>query len=467
MATSGSSHDATTPSQHAMAETSHGRAPRKSGLRRALTAAIVGTIIEWYDYGLYGAAAGLIIGPLFFPDALSSAASMAAFATFAVGFVIRPLGGVVIGHIGDRFGRKPAMVLSVTLMGAATVGIGLLPTAVAIGIWAPLLLVLMRCLQGFGAGAELAGAMTLVAEYAPPRRRGFYTSLVLATPPAGIVLATLAFFAASSIPSDALLEWAWRIPFLISAVLFFVALYIRSQLEETPEFKAAAANAAKRAEKSKLPLTELFRTNTSGVVLGFLSITGHNALNYTMAAFSLAFMTGESVGMDSSDALLAVTIGSVFGILGSPVGGWAADRFGAGRVLAFGGAAGAVFAYPLFTALETGEFLTATVAIAIGYGVIIGATSGSQGAFLANLFPAASRYSGIAVARELNGAIVAGFTPLIAVALIQFAGGEIWAAAGYLALCCLLSLAAVLFARDRGTIAVVEPAAPGTGQAGS
>lgn len=448
------------PPRHHSAESTSGptsgSAPRKRGLRRALTAAIVGTVIEWYDYGLYGAAAGLIIGPLFFPDAISSAASMAAFATFAVGFVIRPLGGVVIGHIGDRFGRKPAMVLSVVLMGAATVGIGLLPTAVAIGAWAPLLLVVMRCLQGFGAGAELAGAMTLVAEYAPPRRRGFYTSLVLATPPAGIVLATLAFFAVSTIPSDALLSWAWRIPFLISAVLFFVALYIRSRLEETPEYKIATAKAAEKAEKAKLPLTELFRTNTSGVVLGFMSITGHNALNYIMAAFSLAFMTGDSVGMDQSDALLAVTIGSVFGILGSPVGGWAADRFGAGRVLAFGGAAGAVFAYPLFTALQTGSFLTATIAIAVGYGVIIGATSGSQGAFLANLFPAASRFTGIAVARELNGAIVAGFTPLIAVALIQATGGQIWAAAGYLALCCLLSLAAVVAARGRGTVAIVE-----------
>lgn len=429
----------------------------KPPLRKALVAAIVGTVIEWYDYGLYGAAAGLVIGPLFFPGAIASAASLAAFATFAVGFVIRPLGGVVIGHIGDRFGRKPAMLLSVILMGAATVCIGLLPTAVAIGVWAPLLLVVMRCLQGFGAGAELAGAMTLVAEYAPQRRRGFYTSLVLATPPAGIVLATLAFFVFSRLPDDGFMSWGWRVPFLISAVLFFVAVYIRKNLEETPAYQAAVESQDRRA-KDKLPLAQLFRTNTSGVVLGFLSITGHNALNYIMAAFALNFMTGPAVGMPASDALLAVTIGSVFGILGSPFGGWAADQFGAGRVMAFGAAAGVVFAFPLFAALESGSTLLATVAIAIGYGLVIGATSGSQGAFLTNLFPTASRFTGVAVTRELNGALVAGLSPLIALALIEAVGGQTWLAATYLSACCLLSLIAVLVARGRGSSAVAEPA---------
>lgn len=429
----------------------------KPPLRKALVAAIVGTVIEWYDYGLYGAAAGLVIGPLFFPGAIASAASLAAFATFAVGFVIRPLGGVVIGHIGDRFGRKPAMLLSVILMGAATVCIGLLPTAVAIGVWAPLLLVVMRCLQGFGAGAELAGAMTLVAEYAPQRRRGFYTSLVLATPPAGIVLATLAFFVFSRLPDDGFMSWGWRVPFLISAVLFFVAVYIRKNLEETPAYQAAVESQDRRA-KDKLPLAQLFRTNTSGVVLGFLSITGHNALNYIMAAFALNFMTGPAVGMPASDALLAVTIGSVFGIIGSPFGGWAADRFGAGRVMAIGAAAGLVFAFPLFAALDSGSTLFATVAIAIGYGLVIGATSGSQGAFLTNLFPTASRFTGVAVTRELNGALVAGFSPLIALALIEAVDGQTWLAATYLSACCLLSLIAVLVARGRGSSAVAEPA---------
>lgn len=175
------------------------------GARKALVASMVGTLIEWYDYALYGAAAGLIIGPLFFPNSLSAAGDLAAFATFAVGFLFRPLGGLIIAHIGDRVGRKPAMILTIALMGLATVGIGLLPTAATLGIWAAVLLVLLRILQGFGAGAELAGALTVVAEFAPPRRRGFYTAIVLSAPPAGTLLATLAFLSVSSVPTETLL----------------------------------------------------------------------------------------------------------------------------------------------------------------------------------------------------------------------------------------------------------------------
>ncbi|WP_347354550.1 MFS transporter [Intrasporangium sp.] len=429
-----------------------------TGLGRAVVAAVVGTVIEWYDYALYGAAAGVVIGPLFFPDVVSSAAALAAFATFAVGFVVRPLGGVVIGHIGDRFGRKPAMILSIVLMGGATVAIGLLPTASTIGVWAAILLVLFRCVQGFGAGAELAGAMTLVAEYAPPARRGFFTSLVLSAPPAGIVLATGAFFAAASLPEGALLSWAWRLPFLVSAALFLVALYIRNRLNETPEYRRAAERAAERAEREKLPLVELFRTSSRHVLLGFLSITGHNALNYIMAAFAIAFMTSDSVGMSRPAALLAVTIGSIFGVVTTPLGGMASDRFGAGRVLAAGSLAGAVFAYPLFMALRSGSVVNATIAIAIGYAAVIACTSGSQGAFLVELFPTKARFSGIAVARELNGALVAGLTPLIALALIQAAGGQIYLAAGYLAVCCLLSAGAVLTAQRWGAAPAAEVA---------
>lgn len=194
----------------------------------------------------------MVIGPLFFSGAGESAESIAAFATFAVGFLARPLGGVVIGHLGDRFGRRPAMLLSIILMGIATVGIGLLPTADAWGVWAIGLLMLLRLVQDFGAGAELTGAMTLVAEYVEPRQRGLYTALVLSTPPLGIALATVSFFAVSLAGDDVLLGWAWRIPFLLSAVLFVVATYIRNKLEETPDYAAAMAAAHATAQKTKL-----------------------------------------------------------------------------------------------------------------------------------------------------------------------------------------------------------------------
>ncbi|MDI3330822.1 MAG: MFS transporter [Micrococcus sp.] len=409
-----------------------------SGARRALFAAITGTVIEWYDYALYGAAAALVIGPLFFAG-VGPGATLAAFATFAVGFVARPLGGILIGHIGDRIGRRPAMLLTILVMGVATVGIGLLPTSAAVGVLAPVLLILLRLLQGLGAGAELAGAMTIVAEFAPRHRRGLLTSLVLATPPAGIVLATGAFLWASSAGETVLLDWAWRLPFLVSVVLFALAVFIRRRLEETPEYVVAQRRAEERGERQKVPVVELFRRHKTSLGLGFLSVTGHNALNYSMAVFALSLMTSEAVGLDHGSALAAVTIGSVFGILGTPLGGWAADRFGAARILALGSGLGALFAFPLFSALASGDALLAGAAISAGYGIIIALTSGSQGSYLASLFPARERYSGIALTREANGAIVAGFTPLTAAWLIQVTGGEVWAAAAFVAACCLLS----------------------------
>lgn len=414
--------------------------------RRALFAAVTGTLIEWYDYALYGAAAGLVIGPLFFAGA-GSGATMAAFATFAVGFVARPLGGLLIGHLGDRYGRRPAMMLTIILMGVATVAIGLLPTTAAIGVLAPILLVAFRLLQGMGAGAELAGAMTIVAEFAPPKRRGLLTSFVLATPPAGIVLATGAFLLVSSLGDEALLGWAWRIPFLASAVLFLLALFIRRHLEETPEYVEALARVESDRQRDGLPALELFRRHGRALIVGFFSVTGHNALNYAMAVFALSLMTSEAVGLERSAALGAVTIGTVFGILGTPLGGLAADRFGAAKVFAVGSALGAVYAFPLFSALSSGSAVIAGAAIAGGYGVIIAMTSGSQGAFLAHLFPARERYSGIAITREINGAVVAGLTPLGLALVIEWFDGAVVAAAVVVSVCCVLSLVAILASR--------------------
>lgn len=423
------------------------RTSARPGAGRALFAAIVGTVIEWYDYALYGTAAGLVIGPLFFAGS-SAGASLAAFATFAVGFVARPLGGVLVGHVGDRHGRRPAMLLTVVLMGVATVGTGLLPIHLAIGAAAPVLLVLLRLLQGMGAGAELAGAMTLVAEFAPPRRRGLYTSLVLFAPPAGIVLASVAFLWAASQGDDALLAWAWRVPFLASAVLFALAVFIRAKLEESPEYEAALARARQQGQGRKVPLLQLLRHHTRAVLAGFFALTGHNALNYILAVFSLSFMTSPAVGMPRGSALLAVSIGSVCGVLTTPLGGLAADRFGARPVLAVGSLLGALGAFPLFRALASGDTVLATVAIGVGYGLVVACTSGAQGTFLAGLFPMAERFSGIALARETNGAVVAGFSPLVAAALITASGGATWGAATFLAACCLSSVLAVALMRS-------------------
>src|SRR5260221_2802481 len=230
-----------------------------AGIRRAVTADTTGTIIEWFDYALYGAASGLVINKLFFPQFSEVGGVLAAFATFAVGFFMRPLGGVIISHLGDRFGRKPALILTITLMGIATVAMGLLPTFDQVGIAAPILLVVFRLLQGFGAGAEYAGAVTLVSEYAEPHERGFLTALLQSATVVGIMLATLAFLAVSYASEAVLLGWAWRIPFLLSALLFFPSLYNRHPPHQTPAYVDAIERSACHRRGSRGPVARTLR----------------------------------------------------------------------------------------------------------------------------------------------------------------------------------------------------------------
>lgn len=416
------------------------------GARRALIASTVGTVIEWFDYALYGAAASLVITPLFFPGGVTGAEDIAAFGAFAVGFIARPIGGVVISHIGDKYGRRPALVLSIVLMGLATVGIGLLPTAATLGVWAAVLLVVMRILQGLGAGAELAGAMTVVAEFAPPKRRGFYTSIVLAAPPAGGLLATLSFLAVSSLPTEVFLGWAWRVPFLLSAVLFFLALWIRAKMGETPEFKAVLATQEAKTKES-VPLGELLRSSWRQVLVGFFAITGHNVNYYLLASYSISFLV-RNAGMERTEALLLVSIGSFIGMLATPLGGLLTDKYGARKVMIVGMGIGALYAYPLFMALASGHVGAIIAMMAVGFGIILMLTSAPQGALLTGLFPTRHRYSGVAVARELNGALVAGTAPMVAVALVSAAGGGIVYAAGYVTLAFLISFIALIVARN-------------------
>lgn len=420
----------------------------QANLGKAVTAATVGTVIEWYDYALYGAASGVIINKLFFPNLSPTTGVLAAFATFAVGYFARPVGGIVISHIGDTFGRKPALILTITLMGLATVLMGLLPTYESIGLAAPILLVLMRLIQGFGAGAELAGAIVLVAEYAPPSKRAFYTGLPNAATLVGIMLATLSFLLISYLPEDVLLGWAWRVPFLISGALFLVAFYIRKHLDETPEYVAAMARAEAKRHEQRVPLGELFRNSPREVLFGFLSVTGHNANAYILSAFSLSYMI-NTVGMSRTEGLVAVTIGSLFGIAGVPIMGTLADRIGSATVYAGGALFVLLLAYPLFWMFDTHSVLWSTVGIGLGYGIGFGAMAGAQGAFLANLFPTRYRFSGLAMSRELNGVLIAGPTPLIAASLVAAADGKPTFVAAYLMACCALTILAVLLIKHR------------------
>lgn len=420
----------------------------KANIRKAVVAATVGTVIEWYDYALYGAASGLIISKLFFPNLTSTTGLLAAFATFAVGYFARPIGGVVISHIGDRFGRKPALILTIALMGLATVCMGLLPTYASIGIAAPVLLVFLRLLQGFGAGAELAGAIVLVAEYAPPSKRAFYTSLPNAATVVGVMLATLSFLAMSFLPDTVLLGWAWRVPFLLSGVLFMVALYIRKHLDETPEYVAAMERAEAKRERQSVPMLDLFRNSSKEVLFGFLSVTGHNANAYILNTFSLSYMV-NTAGMSRTASLTAVVVGAFFGIVGTPIFAMLADRVGSAAVYAGGALFVLVFAYPLFWMFDTHSLALSILGISLCYGIGFGAMAGAQGAFLANLFPTRYRFSGLAMTRELNGVVIAGPTPLIAAYLVAAADGKPIYVATYLMLCCAVTILAVYAIKKR------------------
>lgn len=307
-----------------------------------------------------------------------------------------------------------------------------------------MLLVLLRLLQGFGAGAELSGALTVVAEFAPPHQRGRLMSFVLAAPPAGGLLATVAFLAVSSLPTPDLLGWAWRIPFLLSAVLFFVALFIRKRMSETPEFLAVVERQEEQ-RRVAVPAGELLRTSWRRVLVAFFSITGHNANYYTLAAFALSFLT-KTGGMPRSQALLAVSLGSLLAVLTTPIGGILCDRFGAAKVMLAGMLGGILYAYPLFMAMASGNLGAVMAVFVVGYGLILVATSAPQGAVYAGLLPPQYRFSGMAMSRELNGALVAGTAPLIVSWLVTVDGGGITLAAGYLILMFAISAVALLFA---------------------
>ncbi len=415
-------------------------------IRRAVFASTLGTIIEWYDYGLYAAASGLIINKLFFPQLTQLGGMLAAFATFAIGFIIRPIGGIVISHIGDKFGRKPALILCISIMGVATVGVGLLPTWHQVGILAPILLIVMRILQGFGAGAELAGAITLVAEYTPVNKRAFFTSIPNTATNFGVLIATLTFLLFSWIPEEVLLGWVWRVPFLLSVLLFGVAVYIRMKLDETPEYVQAMEKAQKQHKQQKAPLKELFRNSPRELLCGFFAMGGHQALTYVLNTFALSYMI-NTLGMSKTDGLIVLIIALSFTLICGPVGGWLADRYGSAKVFMSGALFALVFVYPLFYLVDTKNITLAAFGMSAIYGISWGCTGGAQGAFLSNLFPTQYRFSGIAMCREFSGALIGGPTPFIATALVALAGGKPTWVMVYLGCFCLLTVIAVWVGR--------------------
>jgi MHS family shikimate/dehydroshikimate transporter-like MFS transporter len=419
-------------------------------LRRVVAGALVGTALEWYDFFIYGTAAALVFNVLFFPQSDPAVGTITAFATFGVGFVFRPLGGILFGHIGDRIGRRATLILTTLVMGLSTGVIGLLPTYDTIGVWAPVLLVLLRVLQGLGAGAEFGGASTLLAEHAPAHRRGYYCSFAQTGVQVGLVLATVSFLLVGLLDDEQLYSWGWRVPFLASFLMIGVALYVRLRVEESPVFRRMLTE----QQVIKLPVLETLRSYPRNLLIGVGAHIADTACAYLYATFTVSYAT-STLGISRGTVLTGVIIFGLVVIALQPVYGALSDRIGRKPLNLFSMAFTAVFIWPFFLLLETQQpvlvVLALVIATALGWAPVIAV----QPAFYAELFGARVRYSGFATSREV-GAALAGFTPLVAAALVAAAGGAPWVVAAYIAALCVISLIAFIAAPELKDMDIAE-----------
>jgi len=423
--------------------------------RSLLLASCVGTSIEWYDYYIFGTAAALVFGPLFYPSFSPVAGTLAAFGTFAVGFLARPLGGAVIGHFGDRIGRKTMLVLTLMLTGVATFLIGVLPTYAAIGVAAPLLLLLLRLVQGFGVGGEWGGAVLVATEHATPHQRAVYGSFAQFGVPIGVLTSNLAFLAVAGLPEDDFLSWGWRIPFLLSIFLLLVGMVVRRRLTESPEFQRVKEN----RQVSKLPVRELLRERPGALLLASVAAIAPPAVGYTVIVYMLSYGT-TVVGFDRTTLLVLILLSSVLWIVMIYVAARWADRWGSKRIYAIGAATAVIWAFPLFLLVDTGNVAAAFVAFMVA-GIVQAIMAGAQGALFTEIFDTRMRYSGISIAYQLGGMIGGALTPIVATALFA-ASGSSMPIALYVGLLSAASLVAVL------AIRVPMPAgAPATEESGS
>ncbi|MEV6680460.1 MFS transporter [Streptomyces erythrochromogenes] len=396
-------------------------APAPSGIRRIVAASLIGTTIEWYDFFLYGSAAALVFNELFFPDSEPLVGTLLAFLTYAIGFAARPLGGLVFGHYGDKIGRKRLLVLSLLLMGGATFAMGLLPTHASIGVGAPVLLTLLRLVQGFALGGEWGGAVLLVSEHGNDENRGFWASWPQAGAPGGNLLATGVLALLAAVQSDeAFLAWGWRIPFLLSGVLVMIGLWIRISVSESPVFLEAQAKAAQRAAAgvaAKPPVTEVFRTHWRGVLTAIGTRLGENISYYVITAFLLVYVTSH-LGLPKSDGLNAVLIGSAVHFAAIPAWGALSDRVGRRAVTLIGSVGMIGWAFAFFAMLDSKSFPVIVAAVTVGL-LLHGAMYGPQAAFISEMFATEVRYSGASMGSQLASVIGGALAPIVAVALLD------------------------------------------------
>lgn len=387
---------------------------QRKRLRKVAAATIFGSMLEWYDFYLYATMAAIVFSKIFFDPSNPAVASLLAFSTFAIGFIARPFGGVLFGYLGDRFGRKQVLVITFCMMGLCTALIGLIPGYASIGIWAPILLVIIRIIQGLGAGAELSGAAVTSYEHASEGKRGSQGAWPALGLNLGLLLSSLTVYLLTMNGNEFLLAGGWRIPFIASIVLVAVGLWVRKSIPETPDFKELD----KADNKPPVsPLKLLFRNDLKGLAVVFFVAVGYNALSYIFKTFSLAYLT-QFKGVEAHVTSLSVTLASLVAIFAVPFFGWLCDKWSSKTVLMLGGVLSALFAFPFLQLLSTGEPMMIYLAIAVGTGILAPMMFAPQGSFLSRQFPTQTRSSGFGTGREIGTAVAGGLAPLGGLALV-------------------------------------------------
>lgn len=425
-------------------------APDKRSMRRVAMTALAGSSIEWYDFFLYGTAAALVFPKAFFPaDMPPIVALIASFSTFAVGFIARPLGGIVFGHFGDRNGRKTALVVALLMMGVGTTLIGLLPTYGSIGAAAPIILVILRFIQGLAIGGQWGGATLLVTESAPAEKRGFYGAFAQAGAPVGVILANLAFLGVSQfLPENDFMAWGWRLPFVASAILILVSIYVQLRLEDTPAFKALEAAKKAKADQGvvaapeRSPILEVLRLYPGRIALAAGAFLSIQVSFYILIAFVIAYGTSaDGLGLSRNTMLAAVLLGSVVQIPTQFLAASLSDRYGRRGVFMVGAALSGLWAFAMFPLLATGQFIFILIAITGGL-CTLGIQYGPQAAFFSELFRTKFRYSGASLGYQIGAILGGGLAPTIAV-LLWNSYGTFYVSI-YIAVASVLTLLSVL-----------------------
>ncbi|WP_317159639.1 MFS transporter [[Mycobacterium] appelbergii] len=429
-------------------------APISTGLKRVVVASMAGTVVEWYEFFLYGTAATLVFSKVFFAQGANDLdAILAAFVTYAVGFLARPLGGIVFGHYGDKYGRKKLLQFSLLLVGAATFLMGCLPTFGQIGYWAPALLVVLRFLQGFAVGGEWGGAVLLVAEHSPNRSRGFWASWPQAGVPVGNMLATVVLLVLYGVLSDAaFMSWGWRVAFWLSAVVVLIGYYIRTKVTDAPIFLAAQQEAEKIKESS-FNAIEVLKRYPRGVLTAMGLRFGENIMYYLVVTFSITYLK-EQVHSDTSDILWWLLVAHTVHLVAIPTVGRLSDRYGRRSVYFVGAIGAACWGFIAYPMMDTGNYLLVTGAITLGL-VIHALMYAPQPAIMAEMFPTRMRYSGVSLGYQVTSIVAGSLAPIIAVWLLREFDSSVPIAV-YLAAAAAVTLVAVFFARETKGIDLAE-----------